>query len=427
MDDEGGVHTFEDPGPDARAVRVPGRANLIGEHIDYLGLPVLPMALDRVVRIRFRHRTDARVRLRNTGPHGAAELTAGPAIYPADDWSDYVRAGVQAVARTLGSRQSAAPTLHGWDGVVSSDLPEAAGLASSSALVVAAAVATLDANQATVPPLELATILAEGERYVGTAGGGMDQAVCLAGRHGHALRIDFDPLRATPIPIPDDWAFVVAHSLERAEKSRAAREAYNRRSRQARDALAEVADRLRGRERRADGDPATTDSRAGSGTAMARELLADHAPDTLLAVGDRALDATGLARLRHVVTEAARVEAAERALRSADMDAFGRLMDVSHASLRDDYEVSTGALDALMAFAREAGARGARLTGAGFGGCIVALCPLDGADALMAALHREFYALRGMDDPVGAGLLFRAVPSDGARVEPVTPGGPGAA
>src|SRR5216110_2276024 len=230
--------------PLGAVVRAPGRVNLIGEHIDYCGLPVLPMALGRSARLAFHPRADRETRLVNRDPRFAPSAFAvnesiPPA--PAGDWSNYARAAVGAVARRF-------PDLRGVDALVESDLPIAAGLSSSSALVVAMALAILHANGVSVASLELMELLGKGERYVGTAGGGMDQAIILGAQAGCASRIDFHPLRLTPTAVPADWQFIVAWSLVHAEKSGGARQAYNERTRQCDEARRLVAKRLGQRE-----------------------------------------------------------------------------------------------------------------------------------------------------------------------------------
>ena len=377
-------------------VRAPGRVNLIGEHIDYCGLPVLPMALRRSVRIAFHPRSDRETRLVNRDPRFAPSAFAvnesiPPA--PAGDWSNYARAAVGAVARRF-------PDLRGVDALVESDLPIAAGLSSSSALVVAMALAIMHANRVTVPSLELMDLLGRGERYVGTAGGGMDQAIILGARSGYASRIDFHPLRLTPTAVPADWQFIVAWSLVHAEKSGAARQAYNERTQQCDEARRLVAARL--------GQPADITYPA---------LLAAAPVEELLQVAGATLSGLLSRRFRHVVTEGTRVPQAEAAMAARDLAAFGQLLDASHRSLRDDYDVSHPELDRLVELAREAGAAGARLTGAGFGGSIVALCRAERAPEVMAALGERFYAPRGAAGDVGR-HVFTADPSAGAEVLP---------
>jgi len=375
-------------------VRAPGRVNLIGEHIDYCGLPVFPMAIQRSVRIAFDARPDREVQLANRDPGFAAStFTLTQQIPPARaaDWSNYARAAAQALVPRF-------PDLRGIDAQVESDLPIAAGLSSSSALVVAMALAILHANGVTVARLELMDLLARGERYVGTAGGGMDQSIILGAQAGCASRIDFHPLRLTPTTVPPDWQFIVAWSMVHAEKSGGARQQYNERPRQADEARRLVAARL--------GHPEDTSYPA---------LLAAAPVATLLELAGKTLSDVLSKRFRHVVTEGARVHQAEAAMARADLAVFGQLLDDSHQSLRDDYEVSHAELDQLVELAREAGAVGARLTGAGFGGSIVALCPAGRAAEVLAVLEARFYAPRGAAPAVGR-YVFAAEPSGGAEL-----------
>ncbi|HEX7051912.1 MAG TPA: galactokinase [Longimicrobiales bacterium] len=396
------------PAAPAFLVRAPGRVNLIGEHIDYNGLSVFPMAIQREIRVLVRPRDDVMVRVANLDPaFPPRSFQIGPEIepYPPGDWGNYLKAAARELARRHDVRR-------GVDAVVASDLPPAAGLSSSSAMVIAAALALLHADGRSVPALELAESLTEAERYVGTRSGGMDQAIVLGATPGTASRVDFGPLRLTPTPVPPDWTFVVAHSLVRAEKSAAARDAYNRRTRECGEALAAVCRALA--EVEAAGTPVDPTARS----LHTYPRLADALPlDRLLALADESLDDVLRRRFRHVVTEAARVRDAERAMAAGDAERFGRLMLESHRSLRDDYEVSAAALDELVERAVEAGAHGARLTGAGFGGCVVALCDAARADPVLAALAEGFYRPRGIDGEPG-GHLFVARPVGGASVEP---------
>jgi galactokinase len=366
--------------------RAPGRVNLIGEHTDYNGLAVFPMALDREVGIAFRARRDGHVSLTNLEDRfGVAAFDAGPDIKPdvAGAWGNYPRAATQALWRETGS-------LSGIEGVVGSTVPVAAGLSSSSALVVACAKALLHANGRTVEPRRLMDLLAAGEQYVGLHGGGMDQAISLGGLAGHALRIDFRPIRLTPVAIPSGWQFIVASTGVEAAKAAGAREAYNSRVRECREALAGFAGRFL-----ADGPVADYG-----------ELLRRIAPDEALARAGAALSGVSLRRFRHVVSEGQRVDQAQAAMGRDDLPAFGALMRDSHASLRDDYEVSSPELDRLVEVAEGAGAAGARLTGAGFGGCIVALATHQQAGEVMGALEAV------------SPLVIPAVPSAGASVSP---------
>src|SRR5213596_2688889 len=393
------AHAFGAPPSSAgpvHVVRAPGRVNLIGEHIDYCGLPVFPMALRQSVRIAFQPRSERETRLVNRDsrfvPSAFAVSESIPPA-PAGDWGNYARAAARALAQRF-------PDLRGVDALVDSDLPIAAGLSSSSALLVATALAILHANSASISPLELMEFLARGERYVGTAGGGMDQAIILGARAGCASRIDFHPLRLTPTAVPADWQFLVAWSLVPAEKSGAARQAYNERTHECDEARRLEAMRLGQR------DDITYPA-----------LLAAASVEQLLELAGARATLSGVLsrRFRHVVTEGTRVRQAEAAMAAQDLAAFGQLLDASHQSLRDDYEVSHPELDRLVELAREAGAAGARLTGAGFGGSIVGLCRGERAPEVVAALRERFYAPRGAADGVGQ-HLFVAESAAGAGV-----------
>jgi galactokinase len=384
--------SFGDPPPGLLAC-APGRVNLIGEHTDYNGLPVFPMALQRNVAYLVRPRADARVRLVNReARYPAREFEIGASIAPfgQGDWGNYVKAAAQMLAARF-------PIRRGFDAALDGNVPLAAGLSSSSATLVGALLALMRVNRVELPLAELQELAAQAERYVGVAGGGMDQAISLGGRAGHALVIDFAPVRMQATPMPADWRFVVSNSLVPAEKSGAARAAYNERTRECREALA----RFLAHPECARLPP----TYFGLVHGVPRERL--------LALAALALDGALLKRFRHVVSEGARVEEARLAMLRGDARAFGRLMDASHASLRDDYEVSSPELDELVSIARSSGALGARLTGAGFGGCSVALCLEREAPRVVAALEQRYYAVR----PQGEGeRVFIAQASDGARV-----------
>ena len=346
---------------EASLASAPGRVNLIGEHIDYHGLPVLPMALHRRIEMAFRPRPDSRIRAASAG-YGVREFEWAPQLAPAPagDWENYLRAAAQAVAGKWGMGG-------GIDAAVVSDLPAAAGLSSSSALLVAFTLALLRANRICATFEELMEILPEGEHFVGTRGGGMDHAVCLGAKRGCALLVGFEPLSARPVPVPGDWGFLVAHSLKTAEKSGAVREAYNAR-------------RTWGRRFRLPGpDPLTSDERNA---------------------------------IAHITGESARVQSAVAAMERHDASAFGRLLLESHASLRDLLKVSCPELDCLVDAAMDSGAAGARLTGAGFGGCAVVFAAKRDLPAVREGLIARFYSARSDFDPDRH--LIAAEPGPGA-------------
>jgi galactokinase len=263
--------------------------------------------------------------------------------------------------------------------------------------------AILTANGLSVPLLEFAEAMAQAERYTGTRGGGMDQAICAGGREGHASRIEIDPLRLTETRVPSDWRFVVAHTLVRAEKSGPAQDFYNRRTQECAEALKIIRKALEEEER-------------VSEQPFSYPRLLDHfCIEDLVSMGEDRLEGTLLKRFRHVVTEGRRVYDAEQALGREDRLTFGLLMNASHESLRDDFEVSCPELNRLVELALGAGADGARLTGAGFGGCIVALAGRDRLGEVMRALKDGYYEGRSLESSLNE-VLFVAEPSDGATV-----------
>jgi len=266
----------------------------------------------------------------------------------------------------------------------------------------------------------------------------MDQAVCLLARAGHALRIDFDPLQVRPVAVPSGAALVVCHSLVEAEKSGAARDAYNQRVAECRLAC-RVLERLLGASlprrlahlgdlARLYPDRALTDFAALLDHALPpRPLRIDEiaarigASQTHLTatVGDAAAQGTYLLapRVRHVCSEAERVARAEVALAAGEWSALAVLMDASHASCRDDYGVSSPALEELVAAAHASGAIAARLTGAGFGGCTINLVPTADVPLFLTRIQRAYYQRR----PAARGRehVFVVTPSAGASAERV--------
>ncbi len=377
--------------------------NLIGEHTDYNDLPVLPMALQREAQIAARPREDGVVRLRNVSPEfSPVEFLLERAIEPGPpgDWGNYVKAPAQELVGRFSIGR-------GLDGVVASSVPVASGLSSSSALVNAVGLALLRINEVTLDPLAAADIMAEAERYTGTRGGGMDQAISMAARAGHAARIDFAPLRLGHVSVPDDWAFVVADTGVRAEKSGAARDAYNLRRSQCEHAIETLTVALVG------------DGAIPPGLSGYPALIHALGYDEVLTAGAETLSGDVLRRFRHVVSEARRVDRACAALRDADLPRFGSLMDESHASLSGDYDVSIPELDRIVRLARDGGAAGARLTGAGFGGCAVALTTRDAVAGVLSAVREGYHMAHAVSgDPEDQ--AFVATPSPGAAWEPVT-------
>jgi N-acetylgalactosamine kinase len=414
-------HSAFQGGPPTLLVRAPGRVNLIGEHTDYNGYPVMPMAIDKDFVFFLSPRNDAVCHIVNESARFEprtfdARFPVAP--YGQGDWGNYVKAAVHGILEA-GWVDRERP--RGFQVVVGGTIPESAGLSSSSALVVASAMAFLAANEVQIDKHQLAELLARAERYVGSEGGGMDQAVSLLAEGGKALKIDFFPLRTQSVQLPENLSFVVCNSLIRAPKSESIRYAYNRRVIECRLAtalIAKAAQRLAQEElqpkRLADlsaeniGLEQKTIDKMVYQTIGERPLsLKDIAnvlgelPET---VGQRYCtlrDGSILAeppdgfkiwnRYKHVVSEAERVHLAARALSDGDAAAVGKLMNESHTSCRDDYEISCPELEVLVSIGRELGALGARLTGAGFGGCTVHAVPTGDINRFVEGMTAAYY------------------------------------
>lgn len=329
----------------------PGRVNLIGEHTDYNDGFVLPCAIDRGTAVAF-------------GPVPGAETIVLSADYGEEDAFDAAapftaapgwRAHVRALAAVM--RDEGVPPAP-LALAIAGDVPQGAGLSSSASLGVALA-GVFDAvdGRGRKPSLLARIAQAAENRYVGTACGIMDQLAAAAGQAGHALLIDCRSLSITPVPLADDMAVLIVHSgITRGLVD----SAYNER-RQACEAAARAI-----------------------GVAALREATLDQ----LAAVTDDVIRA----RARHVISENARTLALPGAIAARDWGAIGALMAASHASMRDDFAITLPPIDALVArlATAAAGQGGARMTGGGFGGCVVALAAVKRLPALIAAAHAHF-------------------------------------
>ncbi len=360
--------------------RGPGRVNLIGEHTDYNDGFVLPAAIDRAAYVAAAPRDDRR--LRAWANHYGAEVTleldrAAPGV--AEDWAVYVL-GMAAMIEGEGHR------LSGADLVIDGDVPGGAGLSSSAALENAVGAALVALDGLDLSPLRIAQLGQQTEhQYAGVKTGIMDQMISALGQAQHALLIDCRSYEFRPIPMPPDVRIVVCDSKVSREL---AGSAYNERRAQCEEAVRLLQPMLPGIKALRDVSPEQLDTH--------RDLLPPL-------VYRRAL---------HVVTENARtLEAAER-LQDGDLERFGVLMNESHRSLRDDYEVSSPQLDTLVRAAQAVpGVYGARLTGAGFGGCTVALTRPDAVEQVIAEVtHAYQQAFATVPE------VYVCTASDGARV-----------
>ena len=355
-----------------RVVRAPGRVNLIGEHTDYnLGF-VLPAAIDLEIRIAFVPTSDGRVEL-------VSDATGERASFHLDTIAPSTGGMGAYVAGTALALATAGIAIRGFRGVLASSLPRASGLSSSAALELAAAWA-LAVEPAAIPPLDLARICQRAENeYVGVNCGLMDQFAVACGVAGAAMLLDCRSLQWRPVTLPlEDHTLVVIHTGSPRSLSSSQ---YNARRAQCEAAVAALAV----------DDPGI-------------RSLRDLTPAMLPAVADR-VDQETFRRCRHVVTENIRVEESIVALAAGDLAAVGRLWAASHESLRDDFEVGSPELDALVEIAIGVpGVAAARMTGAGFGGCTINLVARDAVAALRERVEAMY--------PARTGLTPRVYPVD---------------
>ncbi len=361
-------------------VQAPGRVNLIGEHTDYNDGFVLPCAIDFRTAVAARRRDDGTVHALAVDLDGS-EDSFTPADHiphsPGNPWSDYLRGAAEVLLRRGHS-------LGGADLAIAGDVPQGAGLSSSASLLVAVieTFRRLDGLPGlAMPDVAIAARAAENE-YVGVQCGIMDQLISACGEAQHALMIDCRSLAMRPVPIHPDLAVLIVHSgIERGLVG----SEYNRR----RDECARAAAFF--------GVPALRD-------VTIREVDA----------ASGRLDEDAFRRARHIVTENDRVAATAAALEAGDTRALKRLMAASHASMRDDFAITTPKIDALAALIDDAVGEdgGARMTGGGFGGCVVSVLRRRRIDDALAAVDRDYRTPNGgkarsfvCDASAGAGAV----------------------
>ena len=342
----------------------PGRVNLIGEHTDYNGGFVLPMAIDRTVAVAAAARGDgtSRAYSRDYDQHDEFPLHRVRRFAGSRGWRDYVRG----VAWALLDEHY---ELRGADLLIAGDVPRGAGLSSSAAIEMAVAGALVTVAGGEVRPRELALVCQKAENLsVGVQSGIMDQFASGLGQAGHALLIDCRSLEVEPVPLPEGYAIVIVDSKV---PRRLADTPYNRRREEC----------------------------AAAAVALDVESLRDANLDVLEARRGVMPDAN-YKRARHVITENGRVLATAVSLRQEKVEMAGELMNESHRSMRDQFEMSTLEIDALVEIAMAAGAVGARLTGGGFGGCTVNLVPNGGVEVFRANVIEKYREKTGFDAEV---------------------------
>jgi galactokinase len=370
-------------GQEGRGFAAPARVNLIGEHTDYTGGFVMPMAIDFQTVAAVSAREDGRAVFYSANydeevGFEIASLKRNPGTRkPGGGWSDYP-AGV------LWSLRAEGVAVSGFNMSLAGDVPLGAGLSSSASVEIAAAMALLGHAGVELPLEKVATLCRRAENeYVGAKSGIMDQFVVAGSVANRVMLLDCRSLRYELLPLPDEVRVVICNSMV---KHAVATGEYGDRS-----AEVEAGQAVLRRER-----PGV-------------ELLRDATLDDLEACRDM-MSAASFKRCRHIITENARVMKARQALLQGDMERFGALMLEAHVSFRDDFAASCEEIDVLVAIATElAECFGARITGGGFGGCTVNVVRADAAEKFVATLRREYAAKTGIEAD-----CFVCTPSDGA-------------
>jgi galactokinase len=342
----------------------PGRINLIGEHTDYNLGYALPIALPERTRVTFRPGDDEVLTVRSDREDGDIRITLDTRPGDVAGWAAYV-AGVVWALRTRGHR------IAGGTMSIASDVEVGSGVASSAALECAVLGALVEATGVPIDRVERARIAQRAENeYVGAPTGMLDQLASLCGETRHAMLIDFTAMTVTPVAFDPDAAGLALLLIN----SRAPH----------RHAGGEYASRRASCERAA----------AELGVSSLREVQ-DRGVDALA----RLSDPVDVRRARHILTENTRVLDTVAALRDSDFDKVGRLWTQSQASMRDDFEITTDHIDLIADTAVAAGALGARMTGGGFGGCVIALVADEDFDAVSRAVRVAVVAA-GYPEPV---------------------------
>ncbi|XP_065863852.1 galactokinase [Euphorbia lathyris] len=445
--------------------RSPGRVNLIGEHIDYEGYSVLPMAIrqDTIVAIRKHDAAEADKVLRVANVDDKYSLCT----YPADPtqvidlknhrWGHYFICGYKGYFEYAKLKGLDVGEPVGLDVLVDGIVPTGSGLSSSAAFVCSSTIAIMAAFDVNFPKKEVAQLTCECERHIGTQSGGMDQAISIMAQTGFAELIDFNPIRATDVQLPAGGTFVIAHSLAESQKAVTAATNYNNRVVECRLAAIVLGIKLGMKPQEAIENVKTLSDVEGLCVSFAgshgssdpvitvKELLKEEpylAEEIEQITGENltsvfsnspsSLDVLKAAdrfklhqRAAHVYSEAKRVHAFKDAVSSDSSDEdklkrLGDLMNESHHSCSVLYECSCPELEELVKICREHGALGARLTGAGWGGCAVALVKEPIVPQFILNLKENFFQSRidkGLINKSDLGLyVFASKPSSGAAI-----------
>jgi galactokinase len=343
----------------ANIVRAPGRVNIIGEHTDYNDGFVLPMAIDRAVWFAFRRRDDNRVFVHSLEQETPTDFFLKGLQYSGDGWSEYVK-GMAAMLQKAGHE------LSGWEGVLSSDVPVGSGLSSSAALEMGTGCVFSQVSNFHFDGVEMARLGQKTENeWVGANTGIMDQMISANGKKDFALLIDCRDLSTELIPLPPSTAILIMDTMTRHSHTESG---YNERRKSCEKAAAYF------------------------GVSHLRDVSYKQ-----LKEAEPYLDTITYRRARHVIKENQRVLDAVKAMKSQDVLLLGELMKASHASLRDEFEVTNGELDIMVKIAQsQLGCFGARMTGGGFGGCAVALVKANEAEEIARTVAEQYETATGL-------------------------------
>lgn len=448
--------------------RVPGRVNIIGEHVDYCGYPVLPMAIEQDILVAAGLLDEPKLSIRNVNKkyeifdvkiNTFEELQIEKDQNEKPHWYKYVLCGVKGALEHLNNKK-----ISGVQLLIDGNIPPASGLSSSSALVSAACLSFLYAQEAYLNKTEIASLCAKSERYIGTHGGGMDQAIAFLAERYCAQYITWQPLHATPVALPEDATFVVAHCL--AEANKAATDDFNQRVMECRLAAKILLNVFKTEKN----DKIITLSEVQIilqynledmvklvHKQLPKDIYTKDEICNLLDVSEKELDSLYLSpntrhfkefklkqRALHVYEEAIRVENFRKIClkvshdeknhesngtngpdktyengngnKDDTLETLGKLMSASHESLKNLYECSHHNLDYLVDLSKKMGIH-SRLTGAGWGGCIVALCPKHKAEDYIKMLKEDFYSKQcNVDKDNVSHYVFATSPNHGAII-----------
>jgi galactokinase len=347
----------------------PGRVNLIGEHTDYSGGFVMPVAIDFRTVATIRPRADAQIKIFSENKGEQVEYSAHPLPTKGrKHWSDYP----MGVAWSLDEK---GVRIGGFDLALAGDVPLGSGLSSSASIEVSTAMALLELAHTTMPLAQIALACQRAENaFVGAQSGIMDQFIACAGQQDHALLLDCRSLEYRLLPIPSNVRLIICNSMVKHEHAGGQ---YNVRRREVEEG-----------------------TRILEGRFPSVKALRDVTGQELEACRDL-MPVNVYKRCRHIVTENKRVELAADALQRADLPAFGKLMEEAHRSIRDDFEASCTELDTLVEIATSLpGCYGARMTGGGFGGCTVNLVADNEAEYFRKVIRARYLAATAIDADV---------------------------